>query len=240
MFGQQDSQPKITSYPSLKLTFNSYGGDTQEYGSKVVKLPFNLSKEDGSYTYSAITGINWLNNPIFKYNDEILTYNNAELDIDYTVGIDSTLTINVSQEYSDGDIAKTLLGKDSNPTIQIKSGTASTSTNFKINSAKYSYFGSTNSNNIPISNNKCTLTKRSSAGTAGEYSFTPNKQYLWLATPTQIKKITWNGNLLTQGSSEDYSYIGPNTITLDTGVDVTYYFYMMNGSKTGTFTYIIT
>jgi hypothetical protein len=240
MFGQQDSQPKITSYPSLKLTFNSYGGDTQEYGSKVAKLPFNLTKEDGSYTYEAVTGITWLDNPIFKVGETILVNENNKLDIDYTVGVSSALTITALQNYSDGNIAKTLLGKDSNPIIQISSGTATTSTNFKINSVKYAYYGLTSSTDLPIVDGKCILNKRTTSGTSGEYSFAPNKQYLWLATPTQISKITWNGNLLTQGSSEDYTYVGPYTITLDTGANVTYYFYMMNGSKTGTFTYIIT
>lgn len=240
LFGQKDEQPTITSMPSLSLSFYNYGGSSQEYGTTITALPFTLNKTTGGYTYDVSTGVSWLNNPIFTLNGSQLTYENSVLNISYVVGTDSSFNIGVSQGYSDGNIATTLLGNQSNPIVQILASTATASRTFSVSSVKFAYYGVNNSSNLPIdANNKCTLTKRSVSGTSGTYTFSPSGQYIWLATSTQINSITWNGNLLTEGVNEDYTYKGSQTIKLDTNATTTYYFYMMNGTKTGTYTYVI-
>lgn len=240
LFGQKDEQPRIESLPSLNLSFSNYGGNSQEYGTHLTNLNYTLTKTTGAYTYDSVTGVSWVGNPIFTLNGTTLTYENNSLDIDYTVGTDTTFTINVSQNYSDGNIAKTLLGNDSNPIIKITGNTATTSRNLSITSLKYAYYGVTNTTNLPIdSNNKIALTKRNISGTNGSYTLNPNSQYLWIVTPTAINSITWNGNLLTEGANEDYTFRGTQTIKLDTNATTTYYFYIMNGSKTGSYTYVV-
>lgn len=240
LFGQRDEQPRIESLPSLSLSFKNYGGNSQEYGTHLTNLNYTLTKTTGSYTYDSSTGVSWLGDPVFTLNGNTLNYDNNYLDIDYIVGVNSTFNINVSQSYSDGNIAKTLLGRDSNPIIRITSSTATASRSFSITSLKYAYYGVTNTTNLPIDvNDKCTLTKRNTSGTSGTYTFNPSGQYLWLATPTAINTITWNGNLLTEGENEDYTFRGIQTIKLDTNATTTYYFYIMNGSKTGSYTYVV-
>lgn len=107
---------------------------------------------------------------------------------------------------------------------------------YSISVNKYAYYGATANTTIP---EKTALTKRTSNGTAGTYKITMNQQYGWLVTPSAITKITWNGNTLEEGESGDYTYRGTKTYTLDTGATLTYYVYMFNGSKTGTFEYVV-
>lgn len=240
LFGQKDEQPRIESLPSIGLSFSNYGGNSQEYGTHITNLNYTLTKTTGSYTYDVSTGVTWEGNPVFTLNGDTLTYDNISIDVDYTVGVNSSILISVSQDYSNGNIAKTLLGNDSDPIIRITSSTAHGTKTLNITSLKFTYYGVTNSTNLPIDgNNKCTLTKNNTNGTSGTYTFNPSGQYLWLATPTAINSITWNGNLLTEGANEDYTFRGTQIIKLDTNATTTYYFYIMNGSKTGSYTYVV-
>lgn len=243
LFGQKDTQPTITSQPSISFTIGGYGPNAQEYGTRITSIILSITKNTGSYTYDGTnTGVTWGDNT-YKINTVKTTPSSGTtLPIEYEVGVTSAIDVMVLSTNSEGNIAKTLLGKDSNPIVRIESGEKVATKQFSITSVKYSYYGVTTTTNSPIdSTGKCTLTKRTSqSGTSGTYTFSPQGQYIWLITPTQINKITWNGNLLSEGANQDYTYKGIIRLTLDSGKEnVNYYAYMMNGSKTGTFTYVV-
>ena len=243
LFGQKDTQPSITSQPNITFTFSGYGASSQEYGTKINSITLNITKSKGSYTYDGSnTGVTWGDNTYTVNSVKTIPSSDTTLPIEYEVGITNALSITVTSTNNEGNIAKTLLGKDSEPIIRIEAGEKTTTKQFFVTSVKYAYYGVTTTTNSPIdSEGKCTLTKRTSqGGTSGTYTFSPQGQYIWLIVPTQISKITWNGNTLSEGTNQDYSYKGIIRLTLDSGKEnVNYYAYMMNGSKTGTFTYVV-
>jgi hypothetical protein len=132
-------QPSITSYPSVSCSLSSSASD--ERGTTISSVSYSISFSDGSYTNSSTTGVT-MSSYSFKEgsSDSTTTSGKLTLPETYVVGTSSTFSTTLSASYSQGNIAKTNLGNDSDPIIRIDAGSTSCSASFSKSAVDYPYY----------------------------------------------------------------------------------------------------
>lgn len=130
-------QPKITSQP--KVTFSTDITNDVEVGTTVTPT-FVATFDDGAYTYESTTGVSvtaW--EVTDSAGNTAITSNSGSFPA-FVVGDDTSYTVTAKATHTAGNVAKDNLGSPSDPTIQIASGSKST-TSGSITGYRKMFFG---------------------------------------------------------------------------------------------------
>lgn len=126
----KELQPSVTQ-PSVTCTLT--GAGAKEVGTEFTPT-FSASFDDGAYTYSADTGATVSAWEITDSNGNTASASSGTL-TKFTVADDTNYKVTAKATYSQGDIAKTNLGNNSNPIKRVaagnKSGSSSTVTGYR-------------------------------------------------------------------------------------------------------------
>lgn len=242
LFNMDEVQPSITQPPSVSCSFSSSASD--ERGTTISSISYSITFNDGAYTNSNTTGVeitdySFSNGTIATSktdsNGKLVTTGTLTLPSTYTVGTSSTFSTTLTATHSQGDVAKTNLGKDSDPIVRIESGskTATPAPSFSKSAVDYPYFASSSSTSASTaagSKSKKGTSLTTSSGASCAYG---SNAYVWIfvrkgsATSQATKTIetyseiakAW-GTLL--GGTEK---MGEVTFNKANGVSDTFYAY---------------
>lgn len=204
LFDMDEVQPSITQPPSVSCSFSSSAGD--ERGTTISSISYSITFNDGAYTNSNTTGVeitdySFSNGTITTSktdsNGKLVTTGTLTLPSTYTVGTSSTFSTTLTATHSQGDVAKTNLGKDSDPIVRIASGskTATPAPSFSKSAVDYPYFISNSAATVAElsgqSISKKTTNLTSSTGESCNYNA---NAYVWIFvrkgnTSAQPKKM---------------------------------------------------
>ena len=183
LFNMDEVQPSITTYPSVSCFFSSNASD--ERGTEISSISYNITFDDGSYTNTSNTGAKLTN---YSFSSGTVTAASATattvtiaIPNGYTVGASSAFSPTLTVNYSEGDIAKTNLGNNSNPAVQIEAGSTTASPSFSKTAIDYPYFVSNSASNttelssVPKSKKSTSLI--TSTGLSCDYNA---NAYVWI------------------------------------------------------------
>ena len=179
IFTKEEQPIKIN--PSFEIIFPQ--AKLYEVGSSVSPA-FQLSFNEGSYTYDISTGVTFSNYNITDTNGNSSTSQNDSFD-SFVVLDDTNYYITATVEYSDGIVAKTNLNNNSNPIVQIKSNSITKNSN-NITGYRPFFYGVLFSGDSVDS-----ITIRSKLVNGGNYnsSKTLNIDLSKIADATNVEKI---------------------------------------------------
>lgn len=199
LFNMDEVQPSITSNPSVSCSLSSSASD--EYGTKIDSVSYSVSFSDGSYTNSSTTGVK-MTKCFFEDGISSATTSTSGtlvLPETYIVGNSSAFSTTLTAEYSQGNIAKTNLGNDSNPIIRIEADKIDCNASFSKTAVEYPYYVSSSISTIEGLNNTTKTKKTTSLSSSnGETCSYNANAYVWIF----IRK----GNLNTQPTKTIQAY----------------------------------
>lgn len=148
LFNMDEVQPSITSNPSVSCSLSSTADNERD--TTISSVSYSISFSDGSYTNSSTTGAGMTDYSFTKGNSSSNTNTSGTLTLPeiYTVGISSTFNTTLNTNYSQGNIAKTNLGNDSDPIVRIEAGNTSCSASFSKSAVDYPYYVSSSAVSI--------------------------------------------------------------------------------------------
>ncbi|MBO5906226.1 MAG: hypothetical protein J6Q84_07400 [Kiritimatiellae bacterium] len=182
LFVMAEDQPTIKTHPSVRLTLSS--SESDERGTTISSLSYSITFEDGAYSTNDTTGCKM---GTYSFSDgtpssTTLTSGTLTLTEDYIVGQSPAVEASVTAQYSEGNIAKTNLGNNSNPVVQISAGSCtSPSASFSKTAVDYPYYISNSASTInglkgiTISQKSTNLT----TNTGAKFDYYANA-YVWI------------------------------------------------------------
>lgn len=198
LFNMDEIQPSITSYPSVSCSLSSNASDERD--TTISSVSYSISFSDGSYTNSSTTGVT-MSSYSFEEGSSDSTTISGKLTLPetYIVGTSLTFSTTLNVSYSQGNIAKTNLGNDSDPIIRIDASSTSCSASFSKTAVDYPYYVSssaaTTAELANVSKNKKTTSLTATTGEACNYNA---NAYVWIF----VRK----GNLSSQASKTIQAY----------------------------------
>lgn len=233
LFNMDEVQPSITQQPSVSCSFSSDASD--ERGTTISSVSYTITFNDGAYTNASSTGVSMTGYSFSNGTSSSTTATSGTLTLPstYTVGTSSAFSTTLTANHSQGNIAKTNLGNNSNPTVRISSGSKTATPSFSKSAVDYPYFASSSSTSASTaagSKSKKGTSLTTSSGASCTYG---NGAYVWIfirkgsATSQATKTIetyseiakAW-GTLL--GGTEK---MGEVTFNKANGVSDTFYAY---------------
>lgn len=220
-----EEQPTITQAPAITaLSFSSDASDEQ--GTEITEVNYTLSTRDGSYTYGpSPSGVSW---SAFGFSGGCVAAEKTAktgmltLTAPYIVGTSPAVSIACSGSHSAGSVAKTNLGNDSNPVVQIVAGTKTRNGSFSKAAVTYAYSKVVPSTVPPTSG----CTKQSSVASfavnGAEFTYAIGDT-IWLLTNKANAKI--QTNVLGQWWDVTQYYAGTVELTQANGAVRTYHAY---------------
>lgn len=169
LFNMDEVQPSITNNPSVSCTLSSSASD--ERGTSISSVSYTITYTDGTYTNgNADTSMTNYSFSSGTASSTTATTGTLTLPSAYVVGSSSAFSTTLTANHSAGTVAKTNLGNNSNPVIQIASGSKADSATFSKTAVDYPYY---------ISNSASTITELASV--------TINQKNTNLTTTTGVK-----------------------------------------------------
>ena len=174
-------QPTITQNPSVSCSLSSTGSD--ERGTDISQVSYSITFNDGAYTNASSTGVSMTSYSFSSgtVSSTTETYGMLTLPTTYTVGTSSAFSTTITTNYSDGNIAKTNLGNNSNPIIQITAGSCTATPSFSKTAVDYPYYVSSTTSNISglssVTKAKKSTSLTTSAGLLCNYNA---NAYVWI------------------------------------------------------------
>lgn len=250
LFTMAEIQPSIPQQPSVSCSFSSNASD--ERGTTISSISYSITFNDGAYTNTSSTGVSMTSYSFSSGTASSTTATSGTLTLPstYTVGTSSAFSTTLTANHSQGNIAKTNLGNDSDPIVRISSGSKADTPSFSKSAVDYPYFASSSSTSASTA-----ASSKSKKGTSLTTSFGAScaygdGAYVWIfvrkgdATSQATKTIetyseiakAW-GTLL--GGTEK---MGEVTFNKENGVSDTFYAYRTkNAAQEGaTFTIRLT
>lgn len=251
LFKMDETQPSIISYPTVKFSSISKASSgnviaSNELGAKISYVRMSITLDDGEYTNTSATGSTWSSVTIKEYRDgnevKSITIEEPsssalqgylyELASNYIVSDPkTTITFKVSGEYTDGAVAKTNLGNNSNPEIKIKAGaSAEDSKDFSITAEQHTYYAVTNSTDTPT-----TWTSFGSESVTDIQITASAGQYIWIASASSYSNI-YEVNEVSGDYNTDpvaTTKTSGNTLENVQGTESTYYYYRTTNARAG-------
>ena len=232
LFNMDEIQPTITSNPSITtLSLSSSASD--ERGTSISSISYSISTSQGSYTYQPNpTGVSWSSfnlsgSGITPISGTTSKTGTITLSSAYVVGTSSAISVSCEGSYTQGNIAKTNLGNDSNPIVRIAAGTASKTGSFSKTAVDYPYYGfGSSSSTAPSTKEKGSTSLQSTTGQQLTYT---SGNYVWIFSKTNnsnLKIMIYSD--ITQDWSEmlgGTTAMGSITFTKQNGVSDTFYGY---------------
>lgn len=250
LFNMDEVQPSITQQPSVSCSFSSSASD--ERGTTISSISYSITFNDGAYTNASSTGVSMTGYSFSSGTSSSTTATSGTLTLPstYTVGTSSAFSTTLTANHSQGNIAKTNLGNNSNPTVRISSGSKTATPSFSKSAVDYPYFASSSSTSASTAASSKSKKETSLTTSSGASCTYGNGAYVWIfvrkgsATSQATKTIetyseiakAW-GTLL--GGTEK---MGEVTFTKANGVSDTFYAYRTkNAAQEGaTFTIRLT
>ena len=222
------TQPSITS---LIISTTTALNNWDEEGTRITQVSYNITKNQGSYTYDSSTGVAWTN---FNFtggcnstNVGTSTTGTLTLKNTYKVGTSFAVSFICTGTHSAGNIAKTNLGNNSNPIVQIQAGTKTRNASFSVTSKNYPYFTNTLTTDAPTTGTRDKADKLRSTSGTNQANYV-NQNYFWVIVPenTYSRIQIWS-NLAQEWSDMLGGTEPPVTVnfTLASGITKTYYAY---------------
>jgi hypothetical protein len=148
LFNMDEVQPSITSNPSVSCVLSSNADNERD--TIISTVSYSISFNDGSYTNSSTTGVNMIDYSFEEGSSSSDTSASGTLTLpeNYTVGTSLAFNTTLDANYSQGNIAKTNLGNDSEPIIRIEAGNTSCSVSFSKSAVDYPYYVSSSAASI--------------------------------------------------------------------------------------------
>ena len=241
LFNMDEVQPSITQQPSVSCSLSSSASD--ERGTTISSVSYSISFNDGAYTNESSTGVSMTGYSFSKGTASSTTATSGTLTLPsaYTVGSSSAFSTTLTATHSQGNVAKTNLGNNSNPTVRIASGSKTASPSFSKTAVDYPYFASSSSTSASTAAGSKTKAATSLIGDAGASCTYGANAYVWIfvrkgnATSQATKTIetyseiakAW-GTLL--GGTDS---MGEVTFTKANGVSDTFYAYKTKNAAQG-------
>lgn len=196
LFNMDEVQPSITQPPSVSCSFSSSASD--ERGTTISSISYSITFNDGAYTNESSTGVSMTGYSFSNGTASSITATSGTLTLPstYTVGTSPTFSTTLTATHSQGNVAKTNLGNNSNPAVRIASGskTATPTPSFSKSAVDYPYFISNSAATVAAlsgqSISKKTTNLTSSTGESCNYNA---NAYVWVfvrkgTTTTQPSK----------------------------------------------------
>ncbi len=181
LFNMDEAQPTIIAYPSVSCSLSSEASN--ERGTSITSIDYNITFSDGSYTNTSNTGAKMTS---YNFSKGTASSSNEitgtiKLPSAYVVGTSSAFKPGLTANYSQGDIAKTNLGKDSNPIVRIAAGSCTSTPSFSKAAVDYPYYISSSASTVDELSGKTILQKStaltSTTGVSCDYS---GDAYVWI------------------------------------------------------------
>ena len=215
LFNMDEVQPSITQPPSVSCSFSSSASD--ERGTTISSISYSITFNDGAYTNESSTGVSMTGYSFSNGTASSTTATSGTITLPstYTVGTSSAFSTTLTATHSQGNIAKTNLGNNSNPIVRIASGskTATPTPSFSKSAVDYPYFASSSSTSASTAAGSKSQ-KGTSLTTATGVSCTyGDGEYVWIF----VRK----GNATSQATKtiETYSTIADDWGTLLGGTE---------------------
>ena len=183
LFNMNEIQPTIEKHPSVSCSL-TYTGD--ERGTKISSVSYTITFDDGNYTYETTTGVTMTE---FSFSDgkaspTTSTSGTLTLPSTYIVGESSAFSTTITAKYSDGNIAKTNLGNNSSdPVVQIKADSCTTTPSFSKTAVDYPYYVSSSYSTVSeLIDNEVKFARKSTnlSNTTGEKCKYNSNCYVWM------------------------------------------------------------
>ena len=148
LFSMDEIQPSITQNPSVSCSLSSTKSD--ERGTDISQVSYSITFNDGAYTNAGSTGVSMTGYSFSSgtASNTTETYGTLTLPTTYTVGTSSAFSTTITANYSDGNVAKTNLGNNSNPVIQITASSCTATPTFSKTAVDYPYYVSSTASSI--------------------------------------------------------------------------------------------
>ena len=201
LFTMEEVQPSITSYPSVGCSLSSFITSSDERDTTISSVSYSISFDDGSYTNSSATGVNMRDYSFAKGSSSSDTATSGILTLpeNYIVGTSSAFSTTLTANYSQGNIAKTNLGNDSDPIIKIDFGHTNCTVSFSKSAVDYPYYVSSSAaTTTELANVSKTKKTTSLTTTTGETCNYSANAYVWIF----VRK----GNLSSQANKTIQAY----------------------------------
>jgi hypothetical protein len=234
-------QPEIIDGPSVSCTLSSTASN--ERGTTISSVSYSISFEDGEYTNSNTTGVtmtgySFSNGTIATSktdsNGKLVTTGTLNLPETYVVGTSPEFRSALTASYSQGDVAKTNLGNDSDPEVRILASNCTGPATFSKSAVDYPYFISSSASTITELAGKTFARKTTSLTTStGESCAYNANAYIWIFvrkgnTSTQPSKTieAYSEQFSTWGTYlEDTLSMGDMKFNKANGVEDTFFAY---------------
>ena len=180
LFNMDEIQPNITSYPSASCILSSNASD--ERGTTITTVSYSISFSDGSYTNNSTTGVKMTGYSFLDGSSSSTTSTSGTLTLPetYTVGTSSEFSTTITVDYSQGNIAKTNLGNDSNPVVRIEANNTECTTTFSKSAIDYPYYVSSIAASIDNLSSVTKSKKTTALTTTGETCNYNANAYVWI------------------------------------------------------------
>jgi len=223
LMSMDEIQPQITAQPSISA-FSLSSSASDEYGTQINTVNYSISTNQGSYTYQpSPTGVSWSKYTLSGGCAEIektSTSGSVTLSSTYTVGSSSAVSFTCVGTHTAGGIAKTNLGNNSDPIVQIQAGMKSRTANFSKTSVLYPYYMLSNSETITeVGSTGRTKSTQSACTSSGVSLTATTNQYVYFLLPASYgqKKIQYEALGQWYDWSAGTAAAQTITITLDSG-----------------------
>jgi hypothetical protein len=140
LFNMDEIQPSITKSPSVSCSFSSTESDERD--TAISSISYSITFEDGAYTNNSTTGAKMTNYSFSSGTASSSTTNIGTLTLPsiYTVGTSAAFSSILTANHSEGNVAKTNLGNNSNPEIKIAAGSVTNAPSFSKTAVDYPYY----------------------------------------------------------------------------------------------------
>ena len=135
-------QPSIIEFPTVRCELSSTTSDERD--TLITDISYNIYFNDGKYTNSDNTGVKITNYSFSsgESSSSVSTSGILTLPENYAVGTSNVFSVGLNIYYSDGNVAKTNLGNDSDPTVKIEAGNTECVATFLKTAVDYPYYTS--------------------------------------------------------------------------------------------------
>lgn len=193
LFNMDEVQPSITKNPSVSCTLSSSASD--ERGTSISSVAYTITYTDGEYTNGkAGTSMTSYSFSSGTASSTTNTTGTLTLPSAYVVGSSSAFSTTLTANHSAGTVAKTNLGNNSSPVVQIASGSKTNTPTFSKTAVDYPYYISSDAATIAALSGK-SLAKKSKnlVNTTGLSCSYNGSAYVWIfvrkgSTTTQPSK----------------------------------------------------
>lgn len=180
LFTMDEVQPSIKQQPSVSCSFSSNASD--ERGTTISSISYTITFNDGEYTNASSTGVSMTGYSFSSGTASSTTATSGTLTLPstYIVGTSSAFSTTLTANHSQGNIAKTNLGNNSNPTVRISSGSKTSTPSFSKTAVDYPYFASSSSTAASTAASAKQQKSTSLTSTSGESCTYGAGAYVWI------------------------------------------------------------